>query len=192
MFKAIFSKFTRRRSETVVERIWPFIKNSNIIIDIGSGTGDIVGLIKKRGKNIIPVDVADFHGPRLIKMIIYDGKTLPFKDKTFETALLLMVMHHTPNPEVVFKEAARVAKEIVVIETSYTTPLNRILTIISDAIGNLRTEAFWNSYKTDGQWRQFFTDHGFVVWATKKFPDKNLVVIPFLHTLYYLKKNDQG
>lgn len=188
MFKIIIRKFIRKRSERVVTRIWPYIKNSNKIIDIGSGTGDVADLIKKRGKNITPVDVADFHGPRLIKTVIYDGKTLPFKDKSFDTALLLMVMHHTPNPKIVFKEAARVAKEIVVIETSYTTAMNRILTITSDAIGNLRTEAFWESYKTDDQWRQFFIDHGFRVKSTQKFPDKNLGVIPFLHILYYLKE----
>lgn len=186
MFKTLFGKFIRRRSETVISRIMPYIKNSNKIIDIGSGTGDVASLIKAQGKNITPVDVADFHGPRMIKTIIYDGKTLPFKEKSFDIALLLMVMHHTPDSEVVFKEAARVAKEIVVIETSYTNPINRILTIISDAIGNLRLEACWNSYKTNGEWQKFFTDHGFIIKQIQKFRDKNLGVIPFLHILYYL------
>jgi len=189
MFKTLLGKFIRRRSETVVSRIMPYIKNSNKIIDIGSGTGDVASLIKAQGKNITPVDVADFHGPRMIKTIIYDGKTLPFKEKSFDIALLLMVMHHTLDPEVVFKEAARVAKEIVVIETSHTTPINRVLTIISDAIGNLRLEAFWNSYKTDIEWQQFFARHGFTVIENRKFNDKNLGIIPFLHVLYYLRKN---
>ena len=186
MLKTLFRKIIRRRSETVVNRIMPFIKNSNKIVDIGSGTGDVASLIKAQGKNITSVDVADFHGPRMIKTVIYDGKTLPFKDRSFDTALLLMVMHHTPNPEAVFKEAARVAKEIIVIETSYTGRINRFLTIISDAIGNLRLEAFWNSYKSDDKWRHFFTKHGFKIQATKSFYDKNLGFVPFLHILYFL------
>ncbi|KKS80441.1 MAG: Methyltransferase type 11 [Candidatus Beckwithbacteria bacterium GW2011_GWA2_43_10] len=188
MLKTMFRKIVRKRSETVVNRIMPYIRNSNKIIDIGSGMGDVAGLIKAQGKNITPVDVAGFHGPRMIKTIIYDGKTLPFKNKSFDTALLLTVMHHTPDPEMVFKEATRVAKEIVVIETSYTTPLNRFLTIISDTIGNLRLEAFWGSYKTDKQWKKFFNDHGFIVKESRKFNDKNLGIIPFLHILYYLRR----
>jgi len=188
MLKTLFGKFIRKRSETVVSRIMPYINDSNKIVDIGSGTGDIANLIITQGKNITPVDVTDFHGPRMIKTIIYDGKTLPFKAESFDTALLLMVMHHTPNPEVIFKEAARVAKKIVVIESSYTNKVNRFFTVISDTIGNLRLEAFWNSYKTDKQWRQFFVQHGFKIKASQKFNDRNLVVIPFLHLAYFLSR----
>lgn len=187
MFNALLRKIVRKRSEKVVARISPYIKNSQKIIDIGSGTGDVAYLIKAQGKEITPVDVADFHGPRMIKTVIYDGKTLPFKSKSFDTALLLMVMHHTADPEIIFKEAARVAKKIVVIETSYTTPINRILTIISDAIGNLRLEAFWNSYKTDIEWRQFFNLHGFKIIDSRKYNDKNLGMIPFLHLTFLLQ-----
>jgi hypothetical protein len=103
-------------------------------------------------------------------------------------ALLLMVMHHTPDPEIVFSEASRVAKEVVVIETSYTNSINRFFTIISDAIGNLRLEAFWGSYKTDSEWKKFFENHGFKITESQKFHDTNLGIIPFLHILYFLKK----
>jgi len=191
MFNTLLRKIVGSRSKTVVNRIMPYIKQANKIIDIGSGTGDVANLIKSQGKNITPVDVANFHGPRMIKTIIYDGKTLPFKDQSFDMALLLMVMHHTSEPDIIFKEAIRVAKKVVVIETSYTTSISRILTIISDAIGNLRLNAFWNSYKTDVEWRQFFTKYAFKIDVTQKFKDKNLGFIPFLHILYFLtKKSD--
>lgn len=185
---SIIQKVVRSRSETVIQRIIPYLKESEKIIDIGSGTGDVAFLLGKRGKKITAVDVGDFHGPRLVKTTIYDGKTLPFPNQSFDTALLLMVMHHTPNPEIVFSEAARVAKEMVVIETSFTNPINKFFTVVSDAIGNLRVEAFWNSYKTDSEWRKFFTFHGFKITESHKFTDKNLGIIPFLHILYYLKK----
>jgi len=188
MFNALIRKIVRPRSEIVLTRVYPYINKSKKIIDIGSGTGDVAFLLLRKGKNITPVDVADFHGPRLVKTIIYDGKTLPFQNNTFDTALLLMVLHHAPNPETVFKEAARVARKIVVIETSYTGPLNRFFTVISDAIGNLRLDAFWNSYKTDKDWRRFFEKHGFQIKERRKFNDRNLGVIPFLHILYYLRR----
>lgn len=188
MLNSIIQKVIRSRSEEVVRRIIPYLINSEKIIDIGSGTGDVAFLLVKRGKKITPVDVGDFHGPRLVKTTIYDGKKLPFPKQSFDTALLLMVMHHTPDPEVVFAEAMRVAKEIVVIETSFTNPINKFFTVVSDAFGNLRVEAFWDSYKTDSQWRKFFTNHGFNIIECHKFSDKNLGVIPFLHILYYLRK----
>ena len=168
-------------------RILPYLKSSKKIVDIGSGTGDVALLLTQRGMDVTPVDVADFHGPRLVKPVIYDGKKLPFTDRSFDMALLLTVLHHTANPKLVFSEAARVAKEIVLIETSYTTPINRWFTVISDAIGNLRTSAFWSSYKSDSEWRKFFKDKGFIIIDTKKYHDHNLG-LPFLHIAYYLGK----
>lgn len=187
MFRSFFQKIVRRRSEVVVSRILPFLDGSKKILDIGSGTGDVAFLLGKHGKYVTPVDVGDFHGPRLVKTIIYDGHKLPFPNKSFDTAMLLMVMHHTPNPEIVFDEASRVAKELVIIETSYTTPVNRWLTIISDALGNLRVEAFWSSYKSDSEWRKFFTKKRFEIVKTQKYNDKNFG-LPYLHIAYYLRR----
>lgn len=189
MLKNITRSVLRKRSIVVVERVKPYITNSTKILDIGSGTGDVAFLLKNLGKDITVVDVGDFHGPRLIDPIIYDGKKLPFPDKSFDTALLLMVMHHTPEPSIVFEEAARVAREVIVIETSYTTQINKFFTVISDALGNLRIEAFWSSYKSDREWNQLFTGMGFSVVEFKKYNDHNFG-LPFLHILYYLKKSN--
>ncbi len=188
MVNEFVKKISRTRSNLVVNRISPYITNSKKLIDIGSGTGDVASLLIKEGKNVTPVDVDDYHGPRLVKTTIYDGKTLPFPNRSFDTALLLMVLHHTPNPEEVFLEACRVAHEVVVIETSFTNPVNKFFTVISDTIGNLRIEAFWNSYKTDRGWKAFFEKHGFTIKDSHKFYDRNLGIIPFLHILYYLQR----
>jgi ubiquinone/menaquinone biosynthesis C-methylase UbiE len=187
MLDALIHKIIRKRSEIIVNRVLSYLRDSKKVIDIGSGTGDVAYLLQQHGKDVTAVDVADFHGPRLVKPVIYDGKKLPFPDKSFDTALLLMVLHHTPNPELVFSEVARVAKEIIVIETSYTTPINRLFTIISDAIGNLRLVAFWSSYKTDQRWQEFFKDKGFQIVESHQYYDHNFG-LPFLHIAYYLRK----
>lgn len=184
----IIQKFVRGRSETVVGRVLPYLKHATKIIDIGSGTGDVAILLKQQGKDVTPVDVADFHGPRFVKTTIYDGITLPFKDKSFDTALLLMVMHHTPDPHAVFLEAARVAREIIVIETSFTGPINKFFTVTSDVLGNVRLDTQWASYNTDRGWRTFFSVHGFNVIESRKYHDKNFGIIPFLHILYHLRR----
>ena len=187
MFRSLFQKIVRQRSEVVISRIFPFLKDSKKILDIGSGTGDVAFLLGEHGKDVTPVDVSDFHGPRLVKTTIYDGRKLPFPNNSFDTAMLLMVMHHTPNPEIVFDEASRVAKELVIIETSYTTPTNRWFTIVSDALGNLRLDAFWSSYKSDSEWKELFTKKKFEIVKTQKYNDRNFG-LPFLHIAYYLRK----
>jgi len=169
----------------VVNRILPYIKHSKKIIDIGSGAGDITLFLRQQGKDVTPVDVANFHDPRFVKPIIYDGQKLPFPDKSFDTALLLKVLHHTPDPKIVFSEASRVAKEIIVIETSYTTLLNRWFTIISDTIGNHRLSAFWSSYKTDEEWRKLFMERGFKVVDSAKYCDKKFG-LPFLFYILFI------
>lgn len=185
-FNQILKYFVRKRSEIVVSRILPYLKKTDKIIDIGSGTGDVAILLRSRGMDITPVDVDDFHGVRLLETTIYDGKTLPFPDKSFDTALLLMVMHHTPNPDLILTQASRVARNIIVIETSYTTKLNRFWTIVSDALGNLRLDAFWNSYKTDEEWRKLFFKHEYKIIGSHAFWDRNFG-LPFLHISYYLE-----
>lgn len=186
----LIKKTDKKRAEIVINRIKPFLEKSDYIIDIGCGSGYISSILKSQGFDVIPVDVADFHGPRLIEPIIYDGVKLPFKNKLFDTALLLMVLHHTPDPEIVFSEAARVAKNIILIETSYMNSINRFITIMADTLGNLRTKAFWKSYKSDSQWKTFFTKYGFKVVESHKYYDKNLpgLGVTFLHILYNLEK----
>ena len=187
MLNYLIRKANQLRAETIVKRIEPYIKNSNKLIDIGSGTGYVASILKREGKDITPVDVDSFRGLRLIKPIIYDGKKLPFPDKSFGTGLLLMVLHHTPDPSTVFSEAARVARDIVVIETSYKNCIEKCITVIADTISNLQTKANWDSYKTDSEWKEFFMNKGFRIVDSHHYKDYNIGV-PFLHILYYLKK----
>jgi ubiquinone/menaquinone biosynthesis C-methylase UbiE len=183
MLKQIIRNLNKNRAETVVSRVNPFLTTATKLIDIGSGTGDVAILLKKQGKEVTPVDVANFHWYRNLQPIIYDGITLPFPDQTFDTALILMVMHHTPNPNKIFAEASRVANEIVVIETSYTNLIHKIYTVVTDLIGNLQIVGFWNSYKTDESWKSFFITHGFGIKECHKYWDLGI-----LHISYHLTR----
>jgi len=43
--------------------------------------------------------------------VYYDGKTLPFPDRSFDTVISVQVLEHTPHPQQVVGEMARVAKK---------------------------------------------------------------------------------
>lgn len=178
------------REEKIIERIFPFLKSSQKVIDIGCGKGEVTKLLRENGKKVTAVDVNSFKYPRVISdVILYDGQKLPFSDNSFDTALLITVMHHTQNPSIVFKEAVRVGKEIVVIETTFRNLWQKIYTLLVDSIVNLQLRFYKNSYKSDSDWRKLFKDNGFKVISSKFYEDKKLFT-PFLHVVYYLKRSN--
>jgi SAM-dependent methyltransferase len=52
---------------------------------------------------------ADTHAVR--PDLLYDGKRLPFDDKSFDTVLNVQVLEHTPEPGALVKEMSRVLKD---------------------------------------------------------------------------------
>lgn len=183
----IIQALAQKRAKIVVGRVLPYIKHSKRIIDIGCGTGHVADLLIKTGKEVVPVDISNKSLVNTIKPIMYDGKHLPFPDKSFDTSLLLMVLHHTPDPAVVFSDAARVGNDLVVIETVYKKLFDKIVTVLFDSLGNLQPRFFWNSYRRDEDWKTFFKSKGYSVEATQYHRDW-WFLIPYLHNVYYLKK----
>jgi len=177
----------RKRAKLVIGRVLPYIKHSKKIVDIGCGTGHVTDFLIKEDKDITPVDISNKSLVSSIKPIIYDGKCLPFPDQSFDTSLLLMVLHHTPDPSVVFSEAARVGKELVIIETVYKKLLDKIITVLFDSLGNLQLGFFWNSYCRDEDWKIFFKSKGYSVEASQYHRDWWFLV-PYFHNVYYLKR----
>ncbi len=175
------------RARVIVDRIFPYIKNSKSIIDIGCGTGHISALLVEKNKKVTAVDIKNNSFVPSVKVVVYDGKSLPFKNKLFDTSLLITVLHHTPSPQVIFSEAARVGKNIVVMETVYKSFIGKIIIGIFDSILNRQLKPHWNSYKSDTQWRHFFRHYGFEVVSAQYYKD-NIFGLPYHHYLYSLKK----
>ena len=173
----------QKRADLIFSRIYPFLKNSRTIIDIGCGDGLVSHLLQTKGKNVASVDIADKSVIPKLNVIVYDGKTLPFPNRKFDTALLLTVLHHTPDPKIVFKEAVRVAKRIIIIEDIYTNIFQKIFNVFFDSWQNKPLKFFWDSYKSDQEWKKFFKDNGFRASDSNYYQD-----IPYLHGLYVLEK----
>lgn len=129
----------------------------NSIIDIGAGTCHIADLLIQKGYKVSPVDVVNLSFSPKTSPIIYDGIKLPFKNKNFDTAILITVLHHTKNPETILAEASRVARQVIVIEDIYKNPLHKRLTHFLDSLLNLEFKDHPHTNKTDEQWQQLFT-----------------------------------
>lgn len=103
-----------------------YFKGYEKVLDFGCGDLSLSKSLKAvfPSLQITGVDVFDFKNkPKDIKFILYDGKILPFKDNSFNTAISFYVFHHCDDATASFKECLRVAKRVIVVESVYRHPL---------------------------------------------------------------------
>ncbi len=84
---------------------------SGIMLELGSGAGFLADV----AKNTITSDIFLVDG---IKVVL-EGQHLPLKDHSIEALAMVNVLHHVPEPERLFKEAARCVRsrgKIIMIE----------------------------------------------------------------------------
>lgn len=83
-------------------------------LDVGGGTGIMAHTIKTLFglERVASVDVQDRFLPSLgVETAVFDGRTLPFDDDSFDCVLLFNVLHHVPVPTraTLLRECRRVA-----------------------------------------------------------------------------------
>lgn len=182
MTKRIIYFFGKLRAKKIVAKVYPFLEQSQTIIDIGSGTGNVAELLKKMGKKVTPLDVQDLSFAPGITPIIYNGEKIPFPDSTFDAALLVCVLHHTKNPENLLKEAKRVAKKIIVVEDIYKSRAHKMMTNFFDSLLSLEFFKNPHSNKTDKEWRELLKKLGLELESSEYYTS----FIVFRHALYSL------
>lgn len=167
-----------------IERISEYLSKKKSILDIGTGPGSVCLLLNREGYNVAPVDVVDQTLTSEIDPEIYNGKKLPYKDKSFDTALILTVLHHTSNPENVLSEAKRVADKIIIIEDIYSSSIQKYLTFVVDSIVNMEFASHPHSNKSDKEWKETFNKLGLKLKVSRY--DRFLLF--FKQATYYLEK----
>lgn len=182
--KQILYKLDRRRAKQIVKHITQYLHSSDRILDIGSGTCSKYEVLREENYKVTPLDTKNLSLIDSIKPIIYDGKKLPFKKNQFSVTLLIFVLHHTPHPEKILKEAARVSKRIIIIEDIYTNIIHKYLTYFFDSLFNQEFRRHPHSNKTDKQWRLLFNQLGLKL-KDVKYKRRDLIM---KHTTYYLEK----
>ncbi|GAG39124.1 unnamed protein product, partial [marine sediment metagenome] len=148
-FRRIILKLSKYRAKDMVKQIEPYLDKHKNILDIGSGCCNICKILNEKQFKVTPIDVKDLSAINDIKPIIYDGKKIPFKKNKFDNALILTVLHHTPYPKKIIKEAKRVSKKIIIIEDIYTNKIHKYVTYFVDSFLNLEFIGHPHSNKTD-------------------------------------------
>lgn len=117
-----------RRAEIVSKECSIYLRRSRRILDLGCGTGHIAARVRQDYKaEIQGVDVARTHEAD-VPFCLFDGNALPFPDGSFDTTLIIYVLHHSMNPAQLLAEAKRVTSEyIIVYEDIYKTIVDQLL-----------------------------------------------------------------
>jgi ubiquinone/menaquinone biosynthesis C-methylase UbiE len=107
--------------DDVSEEILAFVLKhvGSTVLDVGCGLGPYVERLGEAGKDCTGVDVnadvvdrAKILGRDVRLMSAYD---LQFPDASFESVIMVETLEHLDHPEAALKEAARVARESIVI-----------------------------------------------------------------------------
>ncbi|MDH3254951.1 MAG: metalloregulator ArsR/SmtB family transcription factor [Acidobacteriota bacterium] len=102
-----------------LEALLGLLDSQLVIGDLGTGTGQVVEALAPHVRRVIAIDespeMLDAASGRLAGLAnveLRHGRleALPLKDEELDVALLMLVMHHLPEPPRVFSEAARVLK----------------------------------------------------------------------------------
>lgn len=160
-----------------VKRILPFISKKDKILDIGAGRGEITKFLNERCQ--IETTALDIKKPRFpisgVKIIIYDGYKIPFKNNSFNCAILRAVLHHSQNPEKLLLETKRATKKyIFVFEDIYESSLEKYSTFLFDSLINIvdgflaNTVFHPHNNKTFDEWLKIFSRLDFKVKYSHK------------------------
>ena len=163
MTKEIFGRYMRRNAQRRFRKIRPYLVGQTLL-DVGAAEGWIGEAVAEEcGMEVDLVDVVDLNRTGLPHQV-YDGRRLPFPDKSRDSVTVLLTLHHCEDPAAVLAEAVRVARQrIIVTESVYRTrPGRALLRSMDGGFNGLRTDGAMAPalhFKTVPQWRDIFREH---------------------------------
>jgi ubiquinone/menaquinone biosynthesis C-methylase UbiE len=167
----LLQRFLRRYARREARALAPHVVGK-CLLDLGSGEGWVgaalreLAPIRDCGADVAPFRLAP--GP----YVVYDGARLPFADRTFDTTLISLALHHCDAPEVVLAEAIRVTcVRLLVVESVYRSRSERFWLDLLDARLNRHRHGGRMSapvaFKPPEAWQSLFESHGLAVVATE-------------------------
>jgi SAM-dependent methyltransferase len=110
------------------------------VLDFGAGDGYFASELGKlpQIEQLVPVDVVA--RPRsLVVPQLYDGRRLPFEDRSFDLAYAVDVLHHCPDPVAAIDDMARCSGRYLLIKDhTFASAAGRWTLAILDELGNRR------------------------------------------------------
>jgi SAM-dependent methyltransferase len=157
----------QRRARFKWEWIEPHAGNPGRLLDLGAGEGYVGREAATDGWKVELADVIDFNRTELPLTVIAEP-TLPWADGTFDSTILVFVLHHARDPRSVLREAERVtAGRVVVVESVAQSHWDRRWLPFADRLANrvrsggaMTEQEDHLCFRSAEEWRQLFTEAG--------------------------------
>ena len=130
------------------------------VLDVGCGDGHIAGAVMARRPDleIRGIDVLR-RAQTAIPVELFDGQRLPFADGEFDCVSFVDVLHHTEDPSILLREAARVSRAAVLVKDHLCESSSaRVRLRFMDWVGNARHGvALPYNYWSKRKWQDAFS-----------------------------------
>ncbi len=149
-----------RRIRVLARHLAALIPPGARVIDIGCGDGSLSDLIAQTVPQVCITGIDVLVRPSChIPVRPFDGISVPYRDDSFDVAMFVDVLHHTLDPVVLLREAARVARTIVIKDHTRTGFLAGPTLRFMDWVGNAsHGVSLPYNYWTDAQWDAALSD----------------------------------
>ena len=147
-----------------LRRLQKHLKFLDQHIEIGSGTGSVLSVMRKQNYYVDGLDFADNSFHEDLKPSVYNGRKMAFGKAAYDTALLLTVLHYTDDPEAVLREAGRIANRVVIIENVYDRREMEWLTKAFCSLMNFEFIDHPHNNRTHAEWLETFEKMGLKLW----------------------------
>ena len=106
-----------RRVRVLDQKIGAMLPPQSSMLDVGTGDGQIAKMIgeQQNGTQVQGIDIMKrevIHIP----VTLFDGITIPMDNNSIDVVTFVDVLHHTDDPQILIREASRVARKAVIIK----------------------------------------------------------------------------
>jgi len=184
LFRKLEQAWALRRASVKLRRLRPLYPQHATVLEVGCGNGALTLLLRQENHIVTPLDIADLSLFPSVRPLVYDGTAFPFSDRQFHTCQLITMLHHTPDPDHLIREAMRVADRIIIMEDIFTNPVQKRLTFLADSVVNAEFYGHPHTNRTDAEWRATFQKLGLRV----EFAEQYRFLSLFRQVTYVLSK----
>ncbi len=151
-----------RRTRVLAEHLASLIPRGSRVLDVGCGDGTIDCLIKQKQPEVEIEGIDPLLRPQVhIPVRTFDGRNIPYPDRSFDVVMFVDVLHHTKDPRILLREAARVGETVLIKDHFREGFLANETLRLMDWVGNARHGvALPYNYWPKSQWIGAFDELG--------------------------------
>ena len=129
-----------RRVRVLGDLLAPLLPPDGRVLDVGCGDGQVAREILRHRPDLELTGVEVEERPHTwIPVTRYDGRVLPYPDRSFDTVMYVDVLHHSEDPESLLREGLRVARRALVLKDHLCDGFAARPTLaFMDGVGNWR------------------------------------------------------